>query len=214
MCCTDIKRWPWGAWRLAGGAVGLLLTLLAAPAWAFDLSELMSLLAQRRSAEARFTEQRFVSGLDQPLLFSGTLSFAAPDRLSRLTLRPRPESFIVDGSRLTLERGGRSRVVQLADVPQLAGMVAALRGTLSGDGAVLRQHFRLDLSGHAGQWRLALTPLDERLAGLVKFMRLDGQRADLRRLEVWLADGDHSVMNVEPLPPAAPAAPAVRASAP
>ncbi|HEX6720665.1 MAG TPA: outer membrane lipoprotein carrier protein LolA, partial [Burkholderiaceae bacterium] len=69
----------------------------AAPARAaFGFDELMGTLAQRRSGEARFVEQRFVSVLDQTLTYTGTLSFTAPDRLARHTLTPRPESFVVE----------------------------------------------------------------------------------------------------------------------
>src|SRR4030095_9323978 len=54
----------------------------AAPARAaFGFNELMGTLAQRRSGEAKFVEQRFVSVLDQTLTYTGTLSFTAPDRL-------------------------------------------------------------------------------------------------------------------------------------
>ena len=36
-----------------------------------------------------------------------TLSFSAPDKLARHTLTPRPESFVVEGNQLTLQRGER-----------------------------------------------------------------------------------------------------------
>jgi hypothetical protein len=62
-------------------ALALVSALGAAPAWAaFDLPELMTLLAKQKSGEARFTEQRFVHGLEGPLDASGTLSFDAPDK--------------------------------------------------------------------------------------------------------------------------------------
>ena len=48
-------------------ALLLVLAFGAAPAWAFDLNELMGLLAKQKSGEARFTEQRFVHGLEGPL---------------------------------------------------------------------------------------------------------------------------------------------------
>ena len=79
-------------WRTLA-AVLLLWAFGAADAAAvFDMSELMALLAKKRSGEASFVEQRFVKGLDQPLRSSGTLSFSAPDRFTRSTLEPRAES--------------------------------------------------------------------------------------------------------------------------
>ncbi len=71
-------------------------------AWGFEMPDLDGLLAKQKSGEARFTEQRFVRGMDGPLESSGTLSFSAPDKLTRRTLTPRPES--MTGSRATPSR--------------------------------------------------------------------------------------------------------------
>lgn len=187
---------------LRHGLLAATVGLLAAPAWALDLTELMALMAQRPAGDAQFEEQRFVSGLDQPLRSSGTLSFKAPGRLARVTLKPREESFVVDGDKLTLERSGRVRHVTLDSVPELATMVAAIRGTLMGDGTVLQRHFQAQVSGSAGQWSLTLQPLDAKLAAIVKQMQMQGTQADLREVEVRLADGDRSVMTIKPVPAA------------
>jgi len=189
--------------------VAAALVLAGMPAVALELGELMAELSQRRAGEARFVEQRFVSGLDQTLQYSGTLSFTAPDRLARHTVAPRPESFVVEGNKLTLERGGRTRQLMLDAQPELAGMVAALRGTLSGDASVLRQHFKAAPTGTLAQWSLTLVPLDDRLLGVVRQLRIDGRQSELHTVEVQLADGDRSVMAIEPVAP-----PKARASSP
>lgn len=186
------------------GALLIAASLIALPAHAFELAELMAQLQQRQSGEARFTEQRFVSGLDQTLRSSGTLSFKAPDRLARITELPKPESFVVEGDRVTLERGGRKRQMAIDAMPELAAFVAAIRGTLTGDAAVLRQYFQPSVGGSAAQWTMTLLPLDSRLAAVVKQLKLEGKQADLRQLEVLLADGDRSLMLIEPLPAKAP----------
>jgi hypothetical protein len=174
-----------------------------AAAWparaAFGFDDLMGTLAQRRSGEARFVEQRFVSVLDQTLTYTGTLSFTAPDRLARHTLTPRPESFVVEGNQLTLQRGERVRRLALDNVPELAAMVEAMRGTLSGDGTALKRYFKPTVQGAASRWTLTLVPIDFRLLGVVRQLRIDGQRADVRVVELQLADGDRSVMSIEPV---------------
>jgi hypothetical protein len=174
-----------------------------AAAWpahaAFGFDELMGTLAQRRSGEAKFVEQRFVSVLDQTLTYTGTLSFTAPDRLARHTLTPRPESFVVEGNQLTLQRGERVRRLALDNVPELAAMVEAMRGTLSGDGTALKRYFKPTVQGVATRWTLTLVPIDFRLLGVVRQLRIDGQRADVRVVELQLADGDRSVMSIEPV---------------
>jgi len=184
--------------------VTLLALVAAAPALAaFGFDDLMATLAQRRSGEARFAEQRFVSGLDQTLNYTGTMSFSAPDRLERQTLTPRRESFIVEGNQLTLQRGERVRRLALDSVPELAAMVAAMRGTLSGDGSELRRYFKATVDGGAARWTLTLVPLDFRLLGVVRQLRIDGMHADVRLVELQLADGDRSVMTIEPVAPRA-----------
>ncbi|WP_369662204.1 LolA-related protein [Variovorax sp. V15] len=178
----------------------LALAFCAVPAWAaaFDLPELMTLLAKQKSGEARFTEQRFVHGLEGPLDASGTLSFDAPDKLVRRTLSPRVETMAVEGNTLTLSRGGRNRTLALDSMPELLGLVEAMRGTLTGDGATLQRYFRSTVSGSAARWTLDLAPLDSRLAAQVRSMRISGRASDVLGLEMEFVGGDRSVMNITP----------------
>lgn len=187
--------------------LALLLAASALPAFAFDLHALMALLASRRSGEARFTEQRFVGGLDAPLASSGTLSFTAPDRFTRRTLEPRTETMDVDGNRLTLTRGGRSRSFALDATPEMVALVESVRGTLTGNAELLRRHFRPTLVGTAASWTLDLEPLQDGLAGPVRGVRIAGQGGELRSIEMRLVGGDHSLMSITPLPAAAASAP-------
>jgi outer membrane lipoprotein-sorting protein len=181
-----------------------VLALAVMPAHAaFGLDELMATLAQRKSGEARFAEERFVSSLDRTLNYTGTLSFSAPDRLERQTMTPRRESIIVEGNQLTMQRGDRVRHLALDAVPELAAMVTAMRGTLSGDGSALRRYFKTTVDGRAARWTLTLVPLDFRLLGVVRQMRIDGMHADVRVVELQLADGDRSVTTIEPVAPKA-----------
>jgi outer membrane lipoprotein-sorting protein len=180
-------------WALACGLMA------AAPAWALELPELMGLLAQTKAGEARFVEKRQVQGLARPLQSSGTLSFTAPGRFSRQTLEPKPESMVVDGDQVSLTRNGRTRQMALDAVPELALTVKAIRGTLTGDGATLRQAFKLTLLGNAAQWTLQMEPQDARLAAQISYIVVSGRRGEVRGMEMQMADGDRSVMSIEPL---------------
>ena len=188
--------------RRAVGAVWAVLAavslLLAAPAWAaFDLPTLTGLLAQKKSAQTRFTEERFVSGIDGPLRASGTLSFTAPDRFARYTLEPRAESMVVEGNTVTLKRGSRVRQMAVDAVPELTALIEAVRGTLNGDSATLQKHFKTRVEGSAALWTLTLTPLDSRLATQVRELKIAGQGSDLRSIELWLSGGDRSLMLID-----------------
>ncbi len=185
--------------RLAAPLLLAAAALAALPAHALDLPELMALLAQKRSGEARFTEQREVKGLDAPLASSGTLSFAAPDRFTRKTLAPRPESMVVEGNIVTLTRNGRSRSLALDASPEMEAIVEAVRGTLTGNATSLQQHFKLAVAGTPEQWTLELKPATPRLAVMLDSVRIAGKRGELRTVEMRLADGDRSVMQIEPV---------------
>jgi outer membrane lipoprotein-sorting protein len=199
--------------RLDRWCRGLLLALAcsASSAWAFDLPDLMALLAQQKKGEATFTEQRFVRGIEGPLEASGVLSFTPPDKLIRRTLTPRPETMSVDGNTLTLSRSGRSRTLTLDSMPELLGMVEAMRGTLSGDTQSLQRYFRSTVTGSSDKWTLALAPIDSRLAAQVRMLRLSGRGGEVLGVEMEFIGGDRSVMTITP---GAPAPAAAAASAP
>ncbi len=177
---------------------GLLLACSGLAA-AFDLNALSALLAQRTAGEARFTEERFVTGFDSPLRASGTLSFRAPDRFARHTLEPVVESMTVEGNLITLKRAGRTRQMALDAVPELGAMVEAIRGTLTGNAATLTRHFKVNVQGQANLWTMTLVPRDARLANQVKELQIVGQSSDVRSIALSLAGGDRSLMAVDPL---------------
>jgi Outer membrane lipoprotein carrier protein LolA-like len=203
-----------------------LATILWLAAWpggvgaadGFDLAQLMQLLAQVKAGEARFTERRQVAMLEQTLESKGRLWFEAPDTFVRETLAPRRERLAVSGNTLTLSQGNRSRTLALDSAPEAAVIVEAIRGTLTGNGAALERHFSASVSGGAAQWSLELVPLDARLRGQVASVRVAGRQSAVREVHVALADGDRSVMLIEPVtapansPASAPPAPAAPAS--
>ena len=178
----------------------LLVALLcaAAPAWAFDLRELMGLLAKQKQGEATFTEQRYVRGFDGPLAASGTLSFTAPDQLVRRTLTPRPETMAVDGNNLVLSRSGRTRSMTLDSVPELQGLVEAMRATLAGNSQVLERYFKSTVTGGADGWTLDLAPIDSRLSSQIAVLRLSGKAGEVLGVEMEFRGGDRSVMTIVP----------------
>ena len=197
------------AGRLAALALACAFVLASPPsavAAAFDLEALTALLAKVRSGEATFVETRRIEMLDRTLTSSGRLTFKAPDVFVRETLRPRHEKLAVDGNTLTMSIGERSRTLQLDASPEAAVIVEAIRGTLTGNRVALERLFETRVGGDASAWTLELVPRDLRLRGQVASVRLAGRESAVREVRVLLADGDHSVMTIEPIatPRAAP----------
>jgi outer membrane lipoprotein-sorting protein len=179
--------------------LSLLLPVSPSRAAAFDLDALMASLAQVKSGEATFTEKRTVFPLDQTLDSSGRLSFAAPDRFTRETLKPHRERLAVVGNQLTLSQGSRSRSTTLDSVPEAVVIVEAIRGTLTGNRDTLERHFTSQLLGTADRWSLDLVPRDARLRGQVSQLRVSGRQGQLREVQITMTDGDRSVMQIEPV---------------
>jgi Outer membrane lipoprotein carrier protein LolA-like len=176
----------------------------------FDLAALMGQLAQRKSGEARFSEERTVSNLDDTLRASGRLSFQAPDRFARYTEEPRAESMEVQGNQVLLKRGGRTRQMALDAIPELAALADAMRGTLNGDALALQRHFKTQVSGNTARWVLLLTPLDSRLARSVQQLEIAGTGSEVRSIDLLLFGGDRSLMLVSPITTPAATAPSTK----
>jgi hypothetical protein len=70
---------------------------------------------------------------------------------------------------------------------------------LNGDAVALRRSFKPTVNGSVAQWSVQLEPQDVRLAAQLSYIQLTGRRGELRSVEVQMADGDRSVMTIEPL---------------
>jgi Outer membrane lipoprotein carrier protein LolA-like len=160
------------------------------------LDTVMSLLAQRQHGRVEFVEQKFLSILDHPIESSGELLYDAPDHLEKRTLLPRTETLVLDGSVLTMERGGHRRVLDLHRYPQIQPFVESIRATLAGDRAALERVFHVEFAGGVRRWSLTLAPLDRQLQRTIKQVQIDGSQDQLQRVEIRQSDGDRSLMTL------------------
>jgi hypothetical protein len=183
-------------------AAGLLLGLLGTPVLAaWDVAQLMQGLAQNKSGRASFVEKKYIALLDKPVESSGELLYTAPDRLEKRTLKPRPESMLIESGTLTVERGKRRMTLRLQDYPELVAFTESIRGTLAGDLAALRRIYNLDLEGTEERWTLTLRPMETKMLEVVQRIRIGGSRAEVKTIEIEQADKDRSVMVIAPLAP-------------
>jgi len=176
----------------------LALLLAAAPTLAagWGLEQLMATLADNPGGRVSFVETRYMALLDAPIEASGELVYVAPSRLERHTVKPKPESMVLDGDRLSLSRDGQTHTLRLRDYPEAAALIDSIRATLAGDRATLEKTYALKLSGNAGRWALDLLPADPAVARLVSRIRLSGSSGEVHEVEIFQADGDRSVMRI------------------
>lgn len=180
-------------------AITALLALALPASAAFDLGHLMDELSHHRGGTAKFVEKKYIALLDKPVVSSGELSYTAPDRLEKRTVTPKPEILILDRDRLSIEREKHKLTISLANQPEALAFVDSLRGTLNGNRAALEKNYLLHLSGNRDKWVLTLLPSEQRIAALVQRITVSGSRDQIRSIEYLQADGDRSVMLIEPL---------------
>ena len=181
-------------------AVLLCLTLATAPALAaWDVAQLMAELAKNPGGRALFTEKKYIALLDKPVTSSGEMRYVAPDFLEKRTLQPRPELLLLDKDAITLERGKQKITLRLTEQPEILAFVDSIRGTLSGNRQALERNYALYLSGSREAWSLTLSPSNARIAELVTRITLGGSRQQVRSVEYLQADGDRSVMSIDPI---------------
>jgi hypothetical protein len=173
---------------VALGATGVCL--------ADDLDALMSLLAQRKHGHVRFVEEHFLAVLDRPVESSGELLYDAPDRLEKRTLKPKPESLVLEHGVITAHRGRHTYVLNLSDYPQIVPLIDSIRATLAGDRAALERIFKVRLDGTLEQWKLVLVPSDATVARSVKEILIEGTRDAIHSVEIQQADGDRSLLTI------------------
>ena len=183
--------------RLFTLLAGLLLSL---PAFAaFDVGQLMDDLARHKGGRAKFVEKKYISLLDKPVVSTGEMTYTAPDRLEKRTLTPKPEVLLLDKDTLSIERDQQKLTIRLANQPEALAFIDSIRGTLTGNRAALEKNYLLQLSGTVDKWVLTLLPSDQKIAALVLRITVSGSKNQIRSIEYLQADGDRSVMSIEPI---------------
>jgi hypothetical protein len=163
-----------------------------------ELDALMQKLSEVRTAGGTFTERKYFSILDEPMILKGTVRYRAPDYVRKEYRDPGSESYEVRGDNLTIEfPDGRRRDLSIDEYPVLRAFVESYRGTLAGDLERLRRYFELELTGPMEAWQLRLTPRDPELAKYLGAVVMRGREGAVTSVETLEADGGRSVMMVE-----------------
>jgi len=169
---------------------------LAQPA-PWGLPQLMQGLAQVKSASARFTERKTMAVLNAPLVTTGTLTYAAPAMMQKITLSPVPERFVLDGQDITMTGAdNQTHRFSLNQDPRIGGLTAGILATLAGDLPTLGRLYHVQVSGGPTNWQLVLQPKDAALAQFISWIRIAGAGNRIDAIDTQNANGDHSEMTV------------------
>jgi outer membrane lipoprotein-sorting protein len=170
----------------------------AAANWSLD--QLMTSLAQNKTAKAKFSEIKYLAVLEMPVESSGELLYVAPNKLVKRTIKPRPELMQLDGDTLTLERGKNKFTIQVQEAPELAALIESMRGTLAGDRAALERNFTVAMTGSRERWTLSMKPINSKALQVIRHIEVSGTKGEIQEIEVLQANGDRSITAVEKRP--------------
>lgn len=162
------------------------------PAWAeATLESTMRSLAAVREGHATFSEEKAVPELSAPLPSTGTLTWAAPNRLEKHTTWPSEELLRIEGDQLLLLRPAQNirQELSLDQSPDIRPFVEAIRSTMAGDLATLRQYFTIDFTPGENGWHMQLTPLSLRIRSALQSVDFYGKGSDVSRIETRGNDG-------------------------
>jgi outer membrane lipoprotein-sorting protein len=181
----------------------LVWAALSSPVMAagFDLVQLMAGLAQHPGGKALFVETRHLALLDKPVERTGEMNFTPPDRLEMRTLTPKPELMLLERDFITMERDQRRMRIRLGSRPEVLAFIDSVRGLLSGDLVRMERSYKMQLQGEPSRWVLTLYPKDAEIAALIQRITVGGGGNQIRTIEYTQADGDRSVLAIQPVNP-------------
>ncbi len=168
---------------------------LGAEASSWTIEHLMRTLANVEQRQARFTEIRELSLLQQALTAEGSLSFHRPDSLIKQFDPPNGLRYEINANRLLINKsdGQEEKIIRLDNAPQLQAYVAALQAVLAGDLKRLQTYFELHLEGDPDSWQLMLLPKQPGLARQVVRIEITGAHSGIHQFVILEQGGDRII---------------------
>jgi len=160
---------------------------------ALTLETLMHHFATTSGVRAEFREVKEIALLDAPLVSEGVLYFVPPRRFARFTTRPGSSSFVIDGDHLAFRDETGGDTVDLSSNRVARAIVDNMIGLWSGDLRALRAEYEVGFQADGSRWRIRLRPLHSPVDKLIAHLELEGDGAQLSRMELLEKGGDRTV---------------------
>ena len=183
----------------------LLLITRSPSARADDLPpearEIWAAMSKLQTLRADFTLERTSSLLSRPLVSTGKIRFARPDRLAWVVEQPAPSTFIIDGATVAFsfpDQGMHQRV-DLAGDPEMTRLIQGMLVWLEGDLDRVQRDYLMRWTVEDGVGTATLIPRDPTLAEMMGTMALHFPPGGDHALAVSLIepDGDHTEISFQ-----------------
>lgn len=185
------------------GLLALVAAVSAHPAPACDsptscLAEIERAQSRTKSLAASFTQTKYLSLLDEPLVSSGRFSFAPPSRVTWTIEKPEPLEVKIDGEHVELPGMSEDDRRHVAMTP-IAAMFRQLGALFTGAAGSLQESFEVQASDSPGALDLVLRPRLQQGKKLFERidLRFERPRLVLRRIEIHDPLGDRLVIELD-----------------
>ncbi len=185
---------------LSGSLPGLAA---AAPA---DLAQAVrERLRQPEWLRGEFTQTKKVTGFAKPLLSRGDFVLARGRGVLWRTVKPFASELRLTRDEIRATQGGQTAMrLEAAREPVVRVINSLMFSLLNGDVSGLGELFELDGAVKGAGWQLALTPKPGALRQVLRKVDLEGD-SFVRRIQLFEANGDESLIALDNLrPDAAP----------
>ena len=180
--------------------VALAVGLGAPPAArgaATGLEALLADFAAIPGLAARFSEERHIALLKEPMVSSGALYLAPPDGMLRRVDDPIASAVLVEGNRLVFSGSGNRLDLDLDRSPAVRVYIDTFRLLLAGDAEALREIYRIEFEAGEdsaeGVWLIRLRPLHSPLAETIASVEIAGRGRTLGEFRLKKVRGDETV---------------------
>ncbi len=149
-----------------------------------QLAGFLATLSPAPQGPMPYVEQRMSALLAAPLEVRGDLTLGADGSIDKRVTAPAPESLRITATSLTLEKGGKRRVIKLSGDPRWRAFHAGVVGLLNRDAAALERVFAATLVESPAGWTLDLRPLKSAGRNGITLVRATGTGTRLVRLRL------------------------------
>ncbi len=153
------------------------------------LQDILASFSEMQVISGEFEQQKTIPILSRPFVSSGRFLSVKQQGLIWETQQPASSTLIMTEGRMVQEVAGRSSEYP-ATGTAYDGLALLLPAVLDGDEALLKSYFTVDARQMNNGWELQLTPLSEKLSGVITAVIIQGQAGSIDGVQLSGAGGD------------------------
>ncbi len=185
--------------RIRAGLFCVLAITMHASTAGSGLGDVMKALSAIRFSESKYTEEKHYEMMDFPMIQQGVLRYESPESLAWERGDNGQGHYEIHENQLITRRHDKVETISLESMPALRAFIESFRATLAGNERRLRQYYVVSFSGVVESWKLQLQPRDRTMRRFIDQIIIQGEKDQLRLIEIHEINGDWSRMKLEPV---------------